>query len=211
MIFYLYILSTIDHFSPTNNGCTVWIPSFMGLLLLCYIETYLSSWNADQTHLFWSSIKIAPHEQKWWWFHNNISRQTFLAATKHLYWCECLFVCPFVRLCLSIPRWQIQLEFAGYEIIHRDSRWIDGVTYCFFNTLRPRWNEQHFAEDIFKSIFFYENVWIPIKISLKFVSKGPINNIPALVQIMAWRHSGDKPLSEPMMVSLPTHICVTRP
>ena len=35
--------------------------------------------------------------------------------------------------------------------------------------------------------------------------------IPALVQIMAWRRSGDKPLSEPMMISLLTHICVTRP
>ena len=38
-----------------------------------------------------------------------------------------------------------------------------------------------------------------------------INNIPALVQIMAWRRPGDKSISEPMMVSLPTHICVTRP
>ena len=28
---------------------------------------------------------------------------------------------------------------------------------------------------------------------------------------MAWHHPGDKPLSEPMMVRLPTHICVTRP
>ena len=28
---------------------------------------------------------------------------------------------------------------------------------------------------------------------------------------MAWRRPGDKPLSEPMMVRLPTHICVTRP
>ena len=27
---------------------------------------------------------------------------------------------------------------------------------------------------------------------------------------MAWRRSGDKPLSEPMKVSLPMHICVTR-
>ena len=80
-----------------------------------------------------------------------------------------------------------------------------------FITVRPRRNEQHFAGDIFKRIFFNENVWISIKkISLKFVPKGPINNIPALVQIMAWRRSGDKPLSEPMMVSLPTHICVTR-
>ena len=50
-----------------------------------------------------------------------------------------------------------------------------------------------------------------IKVSLKFVPRGLINNIPALVQILAWRRPGDKPLSEPMMVSLPTHICVTRP
>ena len=62
-----------------------------------------------------------------------------------------------------------------------------------------------------KHIFFNENVWIWIEISLKFVTKGPINNIPSLVQIMAWRRPGDKPLSEPMMVSIPTHICVTRP
>ena len=38
-----------------------------------------------------------------------------------------------------------------------------------------------------------------IKISLKFVPQGPVDNIPVLVQIMAWRRSGDKPLSEPMM------------
>ena len=41
-----------------------------------------------------------------------------------------------------------------------------------------------------------------IEISLKFVPKRPINNIPALVQIMAWHRPGDKPLSEPMMVTL---------
>ena len=62
-----------------------------------------------------------------------------------------------------------------------------------------------------KCIFLNENVWIPIKISLKFVPKGPINNIQAMVQIMAWRRPGDKPLSEPMMVSLTTHIFVARP
>ena len=50
-----------------------------------------------------------------------------------------------------------------------------------------------------------------LKISLKFVPKVRINNIPSLIQIMAWRRPGDKPLSEPMMVRLPTHICVTRP
>ena len=81
----------------------------------------------------------------------------------------------------------------------------------WFNTLRPRQNERHFADDILKCIFLNENVWIPIEISLKFVPKGPIDNIPALVKIMAWRRQGDKPLSEPMRIRLPTHICVTRP
>ena len=78
------------------------------------------------------------------------------------------------------------------------------------NTLRPRQDGRHFPDDTFKRIFLNENVRISIKISLKFVHQGPINNNPALVQIRAWRRSGDKPLSEPMMVSLPTHICVTR-
>ena len=64
---------------------------------------------------------------------------------------------------------------------------------------------------MFKCIFVNENVWTPIEISLKCVPKGSINNNPALFQIMAWRRLGDKPLSEPMMVSSLTHICVTRP
>ena len=72
-------------------------------------------------------------------------------------------------------------------------------------------NGRHFADDIFKRIFFNENAWISITISLKFVPKGPINNIPPLVQIMVCRRPGDKPLSEPMMVNLPTHICVVWP
>ena len=80
-----------------------------------------------------------------------------------------------------------------------------------FSTLRPRQNGRHFADDTFKSIFLNENVSISIKVSLRFVPNGPINNIPALVQKMACRRPGDKPLSEPMMVRLATHICVSRP
>ena len=88
-----------------------------------------------------------------------------------------------------------------------------GLTYRrpVVNTLRPRQNGRRFADDTFKRIFENENVRLSIKISLKFVPKGPINNNPALIRIMAWRRPGDKPLSEPMMVILPMHICVTRP
>ena len=78
------------------------------------------------------------------------------------------------------------------------------------NTLRPRQNGRHFA-DILKCIFLNENVWIPIEILLKFVPNNNNDNIPALVWIMAWRRPDNKPLSEPMMVRLPAHICVTRP
>ena len=79
------------------------------------------------------------------------------------------------------------------------------------NSSRPRQNVRHFPDDIFKWIFWNGNLFISIKISLKFVPRGPINNIPALVLIMAWCRPGDNPLSEPMMVSLVTRICVTRP
>ena len=79
------------------------------------------------------------------------------------------------------------------------------------NTLRPRQNGRHFADNIFKRSFFNKNVWISIKISLKFVPKGPINKIPALIQIMAWRRPGDKPLLEAMLVSLLMDKCVTHP
>ena len=83
--------------------------------------------------------------------------------------------------------------------------------WVVIDTVRPRQNGRHFADDIFICIFLNENTSISINISLNFVPVGRINNIPALVQIMAWRRLGDKPLSELMMVSLLTHICVTRP
>ena len=89
--------------------------------------------------------------------------------------------------------------------IHRwPNRWItvtdgfpsqrvsDVITYswkCFcpiINILRPRQNGRHIADDIFKCIYFNENVWIWFEISLMFTPKYPINNVPALVQIKVW-------------------------
>ena len=91
----------------------------------------------------------------------------------------------------------------------------------WLNTLRVKPNFYHFTDEIFKCIFLNENAWISlqisfiepmhrnkpnitylIQISLKFVPQIPNNNIPALVQIMAWHRPGNKPLSEPMVISL---------
>ena len=58
------------------------------------------------------------------------------------------------------------------------------------------------VDDIFKCIFLHENDRIPIPISLKLVPKSSIDNKPALVQIMAWRRTGDMPLPEPIMTQL---------
>ena len=79
-------------------------------------------------------------------------------------------------------------------LMHRCGIWPQRV-----NSSPPGQNGCHFTDDIFKCIFMNNNVWISIRISLEFVPKGLINNIPALVQIMAWRGIGYKPLSEPML------------
>ena len=89
---------------------------------------------------------------------------------------------------------------------HMAQRWT-----LYIKTLMLGQNGRHFTDDILKYISLNEDVWILIKISLKFVPKGQINNIPALVQIMALHWPGDSPLSEPMLVSLLMHICISQP
>ena len=49
-------------------------------------------------------------------------------------------------------------------------------------------------DDIFNCIFLDENDNIPIQIILKFVPGSPIDNKPALVQVMNWCRTGDKSL-----------------
>ena len=55
------------------------------------------------------------------------------------------------------------------------------------------------ADDTFKLTFLNENGRIPIYISLKFVPRSSIDNMEALIQVMAWRLTGDRPLPEPIM------------
>ena len=103
------------------------------------------------------------------------------------------------------------VQGAGPWLVHKQNLVYMNETAQEVNALGWRQNALDFADGIFKCIIFSENAWISIEISLKFVPKGLINNIPPFVQIMAWYWPGDKPLSEPMMVSLLTHICVSQP
>ena len=75
------------------------------------------------------------------------------------------------------------------------------ILHARINTVRPRQNGLHFPDDIFKYIFINENCCILTRFSFELVTKDPINNVPALVQIMDWHRPGDRPYSEPMVVS----------
>ena len=116
---------------------------------------------------------------------------------------------PMVYLTVSILQICAADKFAFYSerpFIANACNLLNGFMLCFL-----RWNAHHFADGIFKRIFVNTNVWISTITSPKFVPKGPINIIPALDQMMACCRQGDKPISEPMVVSLLTHICITRP
>ena len=107
---------------------------------------------------------------------------------------------------LSGNRWSFCL---GLNVLKLERDGYSGLTTTKHNELRmyimpvrclkPRKNGRHLPDDIFKRILLNGNVWISITISLKFVPKFPINIIPTLVQINAWRWTGDKLLSEPIM------------
>ena len=121
-------------------------------------------------------------------------------CTKPFTWANIDF--PLVRLCAihikAITQWLPKplLCTVSFKIIHVVLKLLPhSPRGQWVNTLRPRQNGRHFPDDILKWIFVNENLWISIKISLKFLPKGLINNIPALVQIIAWRRPGNKPLS----------------
>ena len=77
------------------------------------------------------------------------------------------------------------------ELIHPHSIYVSSMNIEFHYDMK-------ITDVIFKSIF-NESVWIPITISLKFIPKGPIDYKSALVQVMAWHRTGEKPLPESML------------
>ena len=69
----------------------------------------------------------------------------------------------------------------------------------FVNSPAPGQNGRHFTVDNFKHILMNEKFCISIRISLKVIPNSLIDNESALIQVMAWRRAGDKPLPEPLL------------
>ena len=74
---------------------------------------------------------------------------------------------------------------------------------------RKSWHQS--ADEILKCFFINEKYHIFIQISLRFIPKGPINNMPSMVQIMPWRHSDDNQLSDDSVVYWYIYIWNTQP
>ena len=167
----------------------------LGPLLLTWISL-IQGWISHQQYVRWNYLSIPKLQRLHRW---SLEIDKFFLPTLNR-GCNYLSLLGFK---LNNVRkqgpggWELTSFLSPFEHHLIDNQHL----YKHINTLRPRQNGRHFADDIFKCIFMNQNVWIPIKISLKFVPKSPINDIPALVQIMTWRRPGDKPLSEPMLVS----------
>ena len=177
---------------PEINICRTWwrhqMEAFSALLALCAGNSSVPGEFPTQrpvTRSFGVLFHLRPNKtliKQWrgWWFKTPS--------------------CPLWHHCDEL-RWPRRLSPA----------FPDSVVWSFaFWTHWGREKWRPFLQTIFSDAFSWINIWISIKILLKFVSYGLIDNIPSLVQ-MAWHRPGDKPLSEPMMVNLLTHIHVTGP
>ena len=182
---------------PNSNGCAVevweWISNFLSTIydecnylsrlgLLNYVnkkwpQPALDQYVANQTKVAYQLLIVGNY-----CILVVITRMTTIAA----------WVIKTTRMVTMVTRTAVKKMAV---VITRVVRVSFGCRFQF-NTLRPKQNGCQFADDTFQRIFLNENVSISIEISLKFVPKGPIENMPALVQIMAWR----RPLSEPMIV-----------
>ena len=85
--------------------------------------------------------------------------------------------------------------------------WLIPSATQYIDILTPWGRGRNFADDIFKCILINANIGFPLKISQKFVAKVQINNIPTLIQIMACRLFGAKPLSEQKYSSIGSDNC----
>ena len=190
------------------NPCTPIWPMYICSTRDRWVNLYQVNHSAMDSLLGKISYELT---NRWWHYHNKIYSY-FVRFIIHALLC-------YLSSGRNIKTMSMEMESTGVFGKNKARECMlfiidsltTGICSGSVNTLRPRHNGRCFPDDIFKCIFLTENVWILNTISLKFVRKGPKSNNPELVQIMAWRRPGDKPLSEPMMVRFPMHLCITRP
>ena len=113
-------------------------------------------------------------------------------------WNRGVFWLPVVPFTMEVSKYTLPVYWAIY--VYMMDRVIPWLLFEWNHlTHLPGQNGRCFSSDTFNCIFMNEKFCILIQISLDFVPKGPINNKSALVHVMAWRQTGDKPLLEPRL------------
>ena len=148
--------------------------------LLCFvvvIQWLIFPYPAGLLHWHCGNLTIAPvpAKQPWWiWINtscefimNDCITTTKQSTTKP---CAC-----FLGYTVLLPITNDWWWFTMFQATPHAN--------AFTNTLKLKQNWWHFASNICKRIFLNENCCSLIRISLKFVPKGPIDNLPALVQM----------------------------
>ena len=106
-------------------------------------------------------------------------------SRSQIYWCLYLQINDCNRFYMEV--WKYNKVYQNCFFVH------------YLNTLRPTQNCRHITDDILKCMFLNENAWFLIMTSLMYALGGLIHNVAPLVQVMAWRQTCNKPLSEPVM------------
>ena len=141
-------------------------------------------------HFLLNCPQVNAPGSHWWKVNINSATGLVLSGHKTITWTN-VDKDPFHLMVSQTTQWM--------NMIWHTSSDTGGIYRSYLDSSPPEQNGRHFADDFFRCIFVNENFCILINSSLNFVPKGPIDNHPALVQIMAWRWIGDKPLSEPML------------
>ena len=213
------IFSTAWHPSLSRGEATFLLSSFYQLAPKCTNVIYLAIWEYKYNHL----DGLAKDKGCGCAIANALELQQSCAKLNHRY-----------SLHMEIAQWMTSL---GHRKLFRYNKPLETPTkQCLtlqsasrrfipviectqnpveiynehINTLRPRRYGRHVTDAILQCIILNDNVWITIKISSNFVPWGPIDNNRTLDQIITWCRPDDKPLSEPIMITLLTHICAIR-
>ena len=183
----------------------------------CVLRLFFFKFQNLNFAIFFSLQVLGPSQTDLVMVMTTLSFLQFLTlqSSYHSYcilWCE---VCIFLVRCPDRQMWSwwrpVRDVICLCWKLFSFQRWLTTFLFCLTSPLiscGPGKLTHHLAldklaailaDDILKCILFVENDETPIQLSLKLVPRSPIDNKPALVRVMAWRRTDDKPLPAPMM------------
>ena len=183
----MFDMHFISRVADETNSMTVTCTA----MLLMSVGLINSRWHVVMRIPYWFGLQVTMSRYYYLVNHGKTSMFEYMH--------KCILMFKFNRCSISHSYNSRTKPCRG---VHRYLRpW-----YIEAETRWPKFYRRHFW-----NAFFNENVCISFNISLKYVSNDPWNDISSLFWIMAWRWPGNMPLSEPLVISLMMHICVTRP